>query len=710
MRKRRFSRAISLVIGAFAVAVTLSVARQTAARILGGHGTKTDCFAVFDGIDSTGGATPKVRCMDGDPSCDHDGDCHNGSCTFQFRVCINQKDVSGCTPPAAGLKMIRTIPPKYHSFTGGLTGSKLTQTVCGDQGDVVVKLRGKKKNKPGRQQIRVFAQANGAPPDSDLVNLFCLPRPTTGTCPAPGTTTTTTIPCAPGACVCPGGTPSMLSFTTAVGGSGTCGHVDAEGNPNFFQLNCGGLYFGGAGVAVPLPSKVPDMGSSLTKVSCNCSTLTLQPTSPTEAGGNRCTQGATSKRGGTCTTTADCAGPCTTGADCTPGGTCTAGSCSNANCALLQCTASGCLFGPPLPIPNTSHNGRATSTCVVNSLSGDASGTGDCVVGSTSNLNVPLKSTIFLNGGDLMAMRCSGGANDGANCTGGGGCGTVATPDPCTGGTCVNDTGRCASGGGEVADTPCCSDGDCALSGNCESSRCESGSNANFGCITSADCPGGTCKTLIQPCPICGTTNKCNAGINDGLACTPADSAIDGDYPTSHDCPAPAAGNLGSLPISFVLDSGTITKTAIDNPGTGEQSNVFCGFCKNKTLNTFGQRCNGQASGAACSCKIGTPCPACSGAPCLPIPCTSNGDCTGVTGFTSCGQRTPGAFTNTDTARTIVEQGSPSGPLTTGGPAKPATLVSIFCIPLTFSSLVDGAADLPGPGAVALPGMARALP
>ena len=251
------------------------------------------------------------------------------------------------------------------------------------------------------------------------------------------------------------------------------------------------------------------------------------------------------------------------------------------------------------------------------------------------------------------------------------------------------------------------------MTGSCETGACVGGTNDGKGCITTADCPGtgAKCRTFIQPCPICEpTTNTCRGGPNDGLACTPADSAIDGDYPTSHDCPAPAAGNLGSLPISFVLDSGTITKTAIDNPGTGEQSNVFCGFCKNKTLNTFGQRCNGQASGAACSCKIGTPCPACSGAPCLPIPCTSNGDCTGVTGFTSCGQRTPGAFTNTDTARTIVEQGSPSGPLTTGGPAKPATLVSIFCIPLTFSSLVDGAADLPGPGAVALPGMAKALP
>src|SRR2546429_9596143 len=80
------------------------------------------------------------------------------------------------------------------------------------------------------------------------------------------------------------------------------------------------------------------------------------------------------------------------------------------------------------------------------------------------------------------------------------------------------------------------------------------------------------------------TTNKCNAGINDTLACTAGDSAIDGDYPTSHDCPPSAASGLGSLPISFVLNSGTVTKTAVDLP---DQPNVFCAFCKNKALNSF---------------------------------------------------------------------------------------------------------------------------
>jgi len=41
-----------------------------------------------------------------------------------------------------------------------------------------------------------------------------------------------------------------------------------------------------------------------------------------------------------------------------------------------------------------------------------------------------------------------------------------------------------------------------------------------------------------------------------------------------------------------------------------------------------------------------------------------------------------------------------------GGPAAGA-LVSVFSIPPTFDATIDSAGDLPGPGAVALPGTAQ---
>ncbi|TMA88590.1 MAG: hypothetical protein E6J77_08765, partial [Deltaproteobacteria bacterium] len=375
-------------------------------------------------------------------------------------------------------------------------------------------------------------------------------------------------PCpVPGACTCAGGTPTQTSFTTGIG-SGTCGHLDADGTPNFFSLACGGLYFGGANVGVPLPSKIPDQGSSLTQVSsCSGNTLTLAGATAAQTTGgsppnNRCVQGLTTKLNTACLTNADCASTCATVADCSPGATtCTGGACNNAKCAQTKCTNTGCLFGPPLPIPNNAQ--PPTSTCVLNTITANATGSADCNAGSVTNLNLPLSSGIFLTG-DLMPMRCSGGTTPGANCTGGGGCGTIAVGS-CPGGTCLNDTGRCASGGGEVTNTPCCFNGDCALSGSCLPGSCVAGGNAGFGCVTDADCPSSTCRTFIQTCPICNaTTGKCNAGINDTLSCTPGDSGIDGDYPTSHDCPPPPASGLGALPISFVLNTGTVTKTAVD--------------------------------------------------------------------------------------------------------------------------------------------------
>jgi len=73
--------------------------------------------------------------------------------------------------------------------------------------------------------------------------------------------------------------------------------------------------------------------------------------------------------------------------------------------------------------------------------------------------------------------------------------------------------------------------------------------------------------------------------------------------------------------------------------------------------------------------------------------------------FESCEQRNNGAFgPSGGSNKTIIAIGSASSIL--GGPA-PGTLVSVFSIPPTFNATVDAAGDLPGPGAVALPGTAQ---
>jgi hypothetical protein len=63
-------------------------------------------------------------------------------------------------------------------------------------------------------------------------------------------------------------------------------------------------------------------------------------------------------------------------------------------------------------------------------------------------------------------------------------------------------------------------------------------------------------------------------------------------------------------------------------------------------------------------------------------------------------QTNAGAFGD-PAVTTISETGSPAGNLTPG-PALPATLASVYCIPATGNVLIDGSADLPGPGATSL--------
>jgi hypothetical protein len=57
------------------------------------------------------------------------------------------------------------------------------------------------------------------------------------------------------------------------------------------------------------------------------------------------------------------------------------------------------------------------------------------------------------------------------------------------------------------------------------------------------------------------------------------------------------------------------------------------------------------------------------------------------------------------TCTTIIENGADGGAVTPGVPVA-STLASTFCIAATGNGLVAASADLPGPGAVSLPGMA----
>jgi hypothetical protein len=225
---------------------------------------------------------------------------------------------------------------------------------------------------------------------------------TTTTTTATSSTTTTT---SGGACC--GINPTRLSFTTGIG-SGNCGMVQTSTGTVTKNLACSGLYTGGGGNTVPLPYAVPDMGSSLTGVgSCNAGALTLTNLTSAQTGSNR------------------------------------------------NCTSVGCLFGPPLPIPNA--GSTPTSVCVVNVVATNAAGTANCNTGST-HLNLPLTSQLYLDG-DLFPnapgiqvcpvcnKTCSAGTNLNGPCNvdadcPGGGAGSCGGSNKCHGGP--NDGNACA--------------------------------------------------------------------------------------------------------------------------------------------------------------------------------------------------------------------------------------------------------------------------
>ena len=374
------------------------------------------------------------------------------------------------------------------------------------------------------------------------------------------------------ACACGTPDPAFLSFTTSLG-TGNCGSTVNDSGSPLVSLGCNNLYTGGGSAAVP-PSTVPDYGNTLTRTSCCRSKfLTLSVATSTDTGSNR------------------------------------------------NCSNTGCLYGPPLPITSV------TSVCVINTVAQPAAGYAYCDTGSET-LDIPLTSNVYLTF-DLFPQtggmdHCVGGNNSGAVCT---------DNTPCTG--------------------------------------------------------GGFCSTGTQPCPICAGDGLCHGGPNNGNGCTPGTLLVTGpQWPTSQDCPPgpPDGFFVGSLPIPYLLTTGTATKTSVNQPS---QIRVFCGFCSDPMSATF--------KNPAVACASDAECAGLTGCPGVSDPCTA------------CKQRSGGAFMTGGGARTITENGVPAGPIATGGAPASQTLASVFCIPPTFNGSIDGSGDLPGPGAASLQGQIQLL-
>jgi len=176
---------------------------------------------------------------------------------------------------------------------------------------------------------------------------------TTSTTSTSSSTSTSTLP--------PPGT-VVLDFTTTAG-SGPCGASQMTGGGTIRNLGCGTLNLGGGGSSVP-EGPIPD-GATNRFVVSSCV-------------GNACTLSA-----------------------------------SSGGAAGVDCTVTGCRFGPPLPIVNA-----GLSTCVANSFASNGSGTVDKGTG-TMSLGVPLSSHVWVTGnGTQPCPRCQAVGSPGTPATG----------------------------------------------------------------------------------------------------------------------------------------------------------------------------------------------------------------------------------------------------------------------------------------------------
>ncbi len=238
--------------------------------------------------------------------------------------------------------------------------------------------------------------ACGSPADTDCTNPdtcngtgTCLANDASNGTPCNDADACTSTDLCNGTGTCVGQAATRLNFTTGLPG-GLCGRIndDVAGTgtdltpygASAAQLDCGTLYIGGGGSTQP-PSPTPDGAANILKVdSCSAGAITLAAATSVETGSNR------------------------------------------------NCTAPGCLFGPPLPIPNAGSPGA--STCIINAIAASPA-VGGALNATTgvSTQTLPLRVTVRVTG-DLETANpgiqpcptctggtCDSGANSGGTCT-----------------------------------------------------------------------------------------------------------------------------------------------------------------------------------------------------------------------------------------------------------------------------------------------------
>jgi hypothetical protein len=381
--------------------------------------------------------------------------------------------------------------------------------------------------------------------------------------------------------------------------------------------------------------------------------------------------------------------------------------CNPTTCAACQASCSGLAFTLGLPTQDCGFPGQGAPASPP--LSGQLLDGSDMPI-----TNGELGLACLYIGGGLASIVPPGPTPDGsttiigiANCS----VNNVtlepaATGNPATCTVGLQTTKHCVNGHpGTDGQGSCSSDADCGPV--CVNNQCIDGAggldgmgmcNQNNHCgVSSADnsdAPVGTCLPdaacfFGNPLPIdnAGTSTCVLNVINDGVGGTADVSAGTADV---------------TMPLqSRVYLTGVEPDFADGTP---------CPICDNGTCDAGPRK--GQACTTNSSLKTTLDCPppaydflAPLGVTLSPLTTSQAVLTSDMNGIFCPSQANGGAF-GLDTVRKIVENGSPAA----GGfdvTGKATTLGSAFCIPATNSLLIDGAANLPGPGATGLGGTAR---
>jgi hypothetical protein len=373
---------------------------------------------------------------------------------------------------------------------------------------------------------------------------------------------------------------------TTLAGVGACGQTSRSSSPAgplWKALDCGRLQFGnGTSTIPPLPE--PDGATVRATLAC-------------------------------------------TGSHCTIGPAATSG-------PTYGCTATGCTFGFPVPVPLA-----GLTSCLTRVFTSSVGGTLDLADG-TGSATVALRGRVILTGNPTQPCAiCRQGSLAGPPCAG-----SPGTPcaGVCDGG--ANQGSACTSTDSQGLTSDCSMP--VASSGQ---SECFRGTNAGNPCATSADCPSGSCASLV-----------------------------------------------GDVPVALNLATGTSTLSST--------SGIFC-----PGQTTTGAGCfltnvcrAGTAAGQPCATTA-----ECPGGACVAKACDG-----GVNDGKGCGAAAdcPGAacVTAGSLCRSMRVTGSPAGAVTIGVPAT-FTLASTFCVPAS-SALLNASVGLPGPGAASVTFRGTVLP